>query len=82
VKTRLRDRKLKLIAVGAKGVRKAWRDPNMGDLFASNLVGGPLRPLNRRSTKRSTTELNLATRRRLLRWNRTPIRGPNRSEQL
>jgi hypothetical protein len=66
VKTRLRDRKLKPIAVGAKGVRKAWRDPSMGDLFPSNLLGSLLRPLNRRSARRSTTELNFATRRRLL----------------
>ncbi len=46
LKTRLRDRKLKLIAVGAAGVKKAWCDPNTGDLFARNLLGGLLRPVN------------------------------------
>lgn len=42
---RARDARLRLVQVGRNGYPDAWCDPNTGDLFARNLIGGMLKPL-------------------------------------
>jgi cytochrome c peroxidase len=43
--TRAKDAPLRLREVGRAGYRQAWCDPNTGDLFSRNLVGGMLEKL-------------------------------------
>jgi hypothetical protein len=39
---RAKDAQLRLVEVGCEGCRPSWCDPNTGDLFARDLIGGML----------------------------------------
>ena len=45
VGARAKDARLRLVAAGRNGYPAGWCDPNTGDLFDRNLIGGMLQPM-------------------------------------